>query len=41
VPDSAAMADRLVAAGAEKIAGPSETPWRDLNLRLQGPAGSS
>jgi lactoylglutathione lyase len=39
VPDSAAMAERLVEAGAEKIAGPSETPWRDLNVRLRGPAG--
>jgi catechol 2,3-dioxygenase-like lactoylglutathione lyase family enzyme len=39
VPDSAALADRLVAAGAVKIAGPSETPWHDLNVRLEGPAG--
>jgi catechol 2,3-dioxygenase-like lactoylglutathione lyase family enzyme len=36
VADSAGMADRL---GLERIAGPTETPWRDLNVRLAGPAG--
>jgi catechol 2,3-dioxygenase-like lactoylglutathione lyase family enzyme len=36
VADSAGMADRL---GLERIAGPTETPWRDLNVRLEGPAG--
>jgi catechol 2,3-dioxygenase-like lactoylglutathione lyase family enzyme len=39
VPDSAALSERLVQIGIEKIAGPAETPWRDLNVRLQGPAG--
>jgi lactoylglutathione lyase len=35
VDDSAAVADRLVAAGAERVAGPVETPWHDLNVRLE------
>jgi lactoylglutathione lyase len=39
VPDSAALSERLMEIGVEKIAGPAETPWRDLNVRLQGPAG--
>jgi lactoylglutathione lyase len=39
VDDSAAVADRLVAAGAELVAGPVETPWRDLNVRLRAPGG--
>jgi catechol 2,3-dioxygenase-like lactoylglutathione lyase family enzyme len=39
VGDSAAMTDALVAAGAELIASPRETPWRSLNSRLAAPAG--
>ncbi len=39
VPDSSAMTERLVAAGAELIAAPTETPWRSLNARLAAPAG--
>jgi catechol 2,3-dioxygenase-like lactoylglutathione lyase family enzyme len=30
---------RLVQAGAELVADPTETPWRSLNSRLRGPAG--
>jgi catechol 2,3-dioxygenase-like lactoylglutathione lyase family enzyme len=36
VEDSAAMAGRL---GLPTIAGPAETPWHHLNVRLDGPAG--
>ncbi len=39
VRDAAAASERLVAAGAELIARPVETPWRSLNARLDGPAG--
>ena len=39
VADAAAATDRAVAAGAELIAPPTETPWRSLNSRLNGPAG--
>jgi lactoylglutathione lyase len=39
VPDSADAAERLQAAGAELIAGPTPTPWGSLNARLEGPAG--
>ena len=39
VADSEEAADRLVAAGAELIARPTETPWRSLNARLSAPAG--
>jgi predicted enzyme related to lactoylglutathione lyase len=39
VSDAAAAADRLVEAGAELIAPPTETPWRSLNARLAAPAG--
>ena len=39
VDDAAAMTDALVAAGADLIAPPVETPWRSLNSRLGGPAG--
>ena len=38
VADGAAMTDALVAAGAELIAPPTETPWRSLNSRLATPA---
>jgi hypothetical protein len=39
VADAAEATDRLLAAGAELIARPVETPWRSLNARLNGPAG--
>ena len=39
VVDSAAATNDLVAAGAELIAPPTETPWRSLNSRLSAPAG--
>lgn len=39
VSDSASTTDDLVAAGAELIAPPTETPWRSLNSRLAAPAG--
>ncbi|HEU4895407.1 MAG TPA: VOC family protein [Acidimicrobiia bacterium] len=29
----------LIAAGAELLAAPVETPWHSLNSRLEGPAG--
>jgi catechol 2,3-dioxygenase-like lactoylglutathione lyase family enzyme len=37
VADSAGATERLVAAGAELIAAPVETPWRSLNSRLAAP----
>ena len=40
VADSAATAARLVAAGAELIAGPVVTPWNDENVRLHAPDGT-
>jgi lactoylglutathione lyase len=39
VDDSSAVADRLVAVGAELVAGPVETPWRDRNVRVSIPGG--
>ena len=39
VPDSPSVTDALVAAGADLIAAPVETPWRSLNSRLAAPAG--
>lgn len=38
VADAEAATDRAVAAGAELIAPPIQTPWRSLNARLNGPA---
>ena len=38
VADGPARTDDLVAAGAELIAAPRETPWRSLNSRLSAPA---
>lgn len=35
VADSAAAGERLAAAGAEIVAGPTDTPWNDRNVRLQ------
>jgi lactoylglutathione lyase len=37
VGDSAATTERLIGAGATLIAPATETPWRSLNARLQGP----
>jgi predicted enzyme related to lactoylglutathione lyase len=39
VDDSQAATDVAVAAGAELVAEPTETPWRSLNARLEGPGG--
>ncbi len=39
VDDSRAATSSLVAAGAELVAEPTETPWRSLNARLEGPGG--
>ena len=39
VTDASGATERLVAAGAELIAPPTETPWRSLNSRLAAPAG--
>lgn len=39
VRDARGMTERVVEAGAELIAPPTETPWRSLNARLQAPAG--
>jgi catechol 2,3-dioxygenase-like lactoylglutathione lyase family enzyme len=39
VDDSRAVADRLEAAGAERLGGPVETPWQDVNVRLVAPDG--
>ena len=39
VDDSRAVAERLEAAGAERLGGPVETPWGDVNVRLVAPDG--
>ena len=39
VADSAGVADSLEAAGAERLGGPVETPWHDVNVRLRAPDG--
>lgn len=39
VDDVAGVTARLVGAGAGLIAAPTETPWRSLNSRFDGPAG--
>jgi lactoylglutathione lyase len=39
VDDSAALAEALEAAGAERLGGPVETPWKDCNVRLRAPDG--
>ncbi len=39
VRDAAATTALALAAGAELIAPPTETPWRSLNARLNGPGG--
>ena len=38
VADTAKAARRLLLAGAELIAPPTETPWKSLNARLSAPA---
>lgn len=40
VADSDETATRLVAAGAELVAGPVTTPWNDRNVRLTAPDGT-
>ena len=39
VADAASATAQLVAAGADLVAPPTETPWRSLNSRLEAPAG--
>ncbi|HEU5362827.1 MAG TPA: VOC family protein [Gaiellaceae bacterium] len=39
VDDSRAVAERLETAGAERLGGPVETPWHDVNVRLAAPDG--
>ena len=39
VADSAGVAQRLVAAGAARVAPPVVTPWGDRNARVQAPDG--
>ena len=39
VEDSRVTAGRLVDAGAERLGGPVETPWHDVNVRLVAPDG--
>jgi predicted enzyme related to lactoylglutathione lyase len=39
VTDAEGTTRRLVDAGAALVAPPTETPWRSLNARLDGPAG--
>jgi methylmalonyl-CoA/ethylmalonyl-CoA epimerase len=39
VEDSAAAGDELERAGARRLGGPVETPWGDVNVRLQAPDG--
>ena len=37
--DAGAATRALVAAGADRVAPPTVTPWNSLNARLDGPAG--
>jgi catechol 2,3-dioxygenase-like lactoylglutathione lyase family enzyme len=39
VGDSTAVAEELEQAGAQRLGGPVETPWGDVNVRLQAPDG--
>ncbi len=39
VDDSRSTAEQLELAGAERIGGPVETPWLDVNVRLRAPDG--
>jgi len=40
VQDSVAAAERLEAAGAERVGGPVVTPWAHRNVRLRTPDGT-
>ena len=40
VDDSAATAEALAAAGAERLGGPVVTPWSHRNVRLRAPDGT-
>ena len=40
VGDSVAAAERLEAAGAERVGGPVLTPWSHRNVRLRAPDGT-
>jgi lactoylglutathione lyase len=40
VADSAATAEALEAAGAERLGGPVVTPWSHRNVRLRAPEGT-
>jgi hypothetical protein len=33
------VAEELEQAGAQRLGGPVETPWGDVNVRLQAPDG--
>jgi methylmalonyl-CoA/ethylmalonyl-CoA epimerase len=39
VADSSAVANALVDAGAHRVGAPVETPWGDVNVRVQAPDG--
>ncbi|HEV7639264.1 MAG TPA: VOC family protein [Gaiellaceae bacterium] len=39
VDDSAGVAEQLEQAGAQRLGGPVETPWGDVNVRLEAPDG--
>jgi catechol 2,3-dioxygenase-like lactoylglutathione lyase family enzyme len=39
VEDAAGVGESLVAAGAERVGGPVETPWGDRNVRVRAPDG--
>lgn len=39
VADSTTLAAELESAGATRIGGPVETPWEDVNVRLEAPDG--
>ena len=39
VEDSAAAGEALEAAGARRLGGPVETPWLDVNVRIEAPDG--
>jgi catechol 2,3-dioxygenase-like lactoylglutathione lyase family enzyme len=39
VENPAGIAESLVAAGAERVGGPVETPWGDTNVRVRAPDG--
>ena len=40
VADSGATAERLRKAGAERLGGPVETPWKHRNVRVRAPDGT-